>query len=119
MGYVTVTESEYVGEVTKTTSITFECFEDFLAYDKKTREDTKLDEGQPITDDELPTKEGPLTELEVGKEYRVIGNSNGHEFEIGEVVRITGRSDDEGEYTAEYLNGRDYWYVVAKDLEEI
>jgi len=103
MGYVTVTESEYVGEVTKTTSITFECFEDFLAYVEKTRNVVK----------------GPLTKLEVGKEYRVIGNSNGHEFKVGDVVRITGAADAEDEYTAEYLDHSDYWYVVAKDLEEI
>ena len=48
MGSVTVTGSEYVGDVSKTTSITFECFEDFLAYDEKTRNVVK----------------GPLTELE-------------------------------------------------------
>lgn len=108
MGCVTVTESEYVEEVSKTTSITFECFEDFLAYDKLTREDIKLEEPK-----------APLTKLEVGKEYRVIGNSNGHEFKVGDVVRITGGADGADEYTAEYLDGSDYWYVVAKDLEEI
>ena len=108
MGYVTVTESEYVEEVSKTTSITFECFEDFLAYDKQTREDVKLEEPS-----------APLTKFEVGKEYRVIGNSNGHEFKVGDVVRITSSFDSEGEYRAVNLDRSDYWFVVAEDLEEI
>lgn len=108
MGYVTVTESEYVGEVSKTTSITFECFEDFLDYDKQTREDVKLEEPK-----------APLTKFEVGKEYRVIGNSNGHGFKIGEVIRLISSFDSGGECRAEYLDGSDYWYMVAEDLEEI
>ena len=38
-------ENECVGEVSKTSSVTFECFEDFLQYEEYKR---KLQEGEPV-----------------------------------------------------------------------
>lgn len=94
---------EYIGEgstLVVSREIHFDEVVDFLQYE--------------LREEPMPTQE-----LEVGKEYRVIGNSNGHEFKVGDVVRITRAADAEDEYTAEYLDGSEYWYVVAEDLEEI
>lgn len=106
MGYVTVTESEYVGEVSKTTSITFECFEDFLAYDEKTRNVVK----------------GPLTKLEVGKEYRVIDEIEGHDFNIGDIIRVIRHDKEDTLLPYEAVSVDDpekgFW-VTVKEVEEV
>lgn len=58
--------------------------------------------------------------LEEGKEYRVIANTGGHEFEIGEIVRFMyDDGDDDIQLACQYLDGHDYWYMNPEELEEI
>lgn len=57
----------------------------------------------------------------VGKVVRITDQLHGHQFDIGENVRITGSfglnyCDDDGEwyeYSAEKLDGSDYWYIYS------
>lgn len=102
---------EYIGEVMR--EIHFDEFSDFMQYELRDEQVSSVP-GVKLVEPEAVT-----AGIEVGKEYRVIGNSNGHEFKVGDVVRITGAADAEDEYTAEYLDHSDYWYVVAKDLGEV
>lgn len=61
--------------------------------------------------------------FKIGDICEVVKDVNGHEFEIGEHVRIVEvRPDDEDypedeDYKAEKLDGSDYWYVIDEELE--
>lgn len=47
----------------------------------------------------------------VGDRIKIVGNSNDHQFQIGEIVTITYVGEDD--YKAE--NDKDYWWVVEED----
>lgn len=51
-----------------------------------------------------------------GDLVKITGNSNHHEFSTGETVRLKQKCRD-GVWTAEYLDGRDYWYVNESDMK--
>ncbi|ANA49233.1 hypothetical protein PMW_108 [Pseudomonas phage phiPMW] len=57
--------------------------------------------------------------FEIGQEVRVIKQQRGHEFEIGDVVRITKvfESSDGNYFRAEYLDGSDWWAVIYEEIE--
>lgn len=54
----------------------------------------------------------------VGERIKITGNSNGHDFEIGEVVVVTKRNHSDA-VVAEYIGGVDYWYVHDNDYTVI
>lgn len=51
-----------------------------------------------------------------GKTVRVTNNFMGHGFLIGDMVRIVDINED-GVAKAEYLDGRDYWFLRKNDCE--
>ena len=48
-----------------------------------------------------------------GDYVKITANRNGHEFEIGELVKI--KTAEDGGYTAH--NFEDYWYINDEDIE--
>lgn len=54
-----------------------------------------------------------------GDIVKVVANTTDHDFEIGEHVRIYEVDDILDEYTAEHLDGRDYWYLKEEEVESI
>mgnify|MGYP001029156215 CR=1 FL=1 len=54
-----------------------------------------------------------------GDIVKVVANTTAHEFRIGEHVRITVTDEDLGEYTAEHLDGSDFWYLDEEEVESI
>lgn len=124
MGYVTKTQSGYVGEVTEIISFHFESFDDFLKYEQMTS--TAVDEQAGVVNivKESPTTEKkPLKKLEIGKEYRIIKELHGHGFYIGEVVRVTdyggGDVEDASSYIATHLDGSNSWWIHPEEVEEV
>jgi hypothetical protein len=61
-------------------------------------------------------KLAPL-KYKVGDKVRIISNSNGNKFEIGEIVTITQLYEDEKHYKAN--NTTDFWWVGDSVLESI
>lgn len=51
-----------------------------------------------------------------GKIVRVTNNFMGHGFPIGDMVRIVDINED-GVAKAEYLDGRDYWFLRKNECE--
>lgn len=59
--------------------------------------------------------------FKVGHRAIISGNSNSHEFKIGQEIRITEVIEnqvDESDYVGFDLKGKEYWYLIDKDLEE-
>lgn len=52
-----------------------------------------------------------------GDIVKIIACRNGHQFELGEEVRITKVRDVD--YKAEYLDGHDYWFVEDEEIKLI
>ena len=52
-----------------------------------------------------------------GDLVKITGNSNGHQFKIGETVRLKYRI--ENLWAAEYLNGHDWWNVRESDMAPV
>lgn len=103
MTSVTKTITENVGEIQKTTSLYFASFEDFMEYERVVNDvSATRDVSLSVT-----TTKAPLTELEVGKQYRITKNLHGHGFDIGTVVVVANDVDQYGEYKAELLDGSD------------
>lgn len=122
MGYVTKTQSGYVGEVTETISLHFESFDDFLKYEEMTS--AAGDEQAVVVNivKESPTTEKkPLKELEIGKEYRIIKELHGHGFGIGQVVQILEHAPSTFHplYKATCLDKSDFWLINAEEVEEV
>lgn len=99
MGYVTKTVTESVGDVLKTTSHMFEAFDDFLRW-----------EGSQVSNQE--EKVGG----KVGRLYRVIGNTMGHGFEVGEEVVVTSIKENS---SIRASNGKDECWMSEDELEEV
>lgn len=57
--------------------------------------------------------------MKVGQEVRVVANTTGHEFEIGEIVKIASLLPNGEIEMAEKLDGSDYWYLDEEDIEPI
>ncbi len=58
--------------------------------------------------------------FKVGDIAQVAGNISRHFFNIGDSIRIIEVDIDcQLEYTAEHLDGSDYWHLSEKDLVEI
>lgn len=55
----------------------------------------------------------------VGEVVQIIGNISQHQFDIGESVRITEVNNSNESSTAEYLDGRDFWYLMNDDIQKI
>lgn len=116
MASVTKTITETIGEVQQTTTFYFSSFEDFMEYER---------DGRVVdSDGEAPINilmEGGTqsANVKLGKEYKIVGNFKDHGFPIGTVVRVVPRPSTGEEYMAEYLDGHDWWWVYAQDLEEI
>ena len=63
-----------------------------------------------------------VKKLKPGSELVITGNSNSHEFEIGEIVRGEGYDSDhimvdpcDGEIRCKHLDGSDWWWVAPQD----
>lgn len=50
-----------------------------------------------------------------GDRLKIIGNSNSHDFELGDIVTII--KLDGGKYICELIAGGDYWWCVESDVE--
>lgn len=55
----------------------------------------------------------------LGDEVRIIDNSNAHEFEMGEVVKLGDFDPSDQSWEAWHLDGSDYWYVKEKDVKPL
>ena len=113
MASVTKTITETIGEIQKTTSLYFASFEDFMEYERVVNSDRE----EPIN---ILMEDGTQSaKVKLDKEYKIVGNFKDHEFPIGTIVRVFERHPTTEEYRAEYLDGHDWWWVYAQDLEEI
>src|SRR5574344_60485 len=62
--------------------------------------------------------------MEIQKQFhpgmlvKITGNTNKHGFDIGETVRLVENTGGT-EWTAEYLDGHYWWYVMECDMEQI
>lgn len=126
MASVTKTITETVdgsGNPSVTTSLYFTSFEDFMEYERVSGTTPNIEVVGDVTMEgrveKVETMKAPLTELELGKQYRITQNLHGHEFDIGTVVVIVSGADGGGEYKAELLDGSDYWYIRPEEVEEI
>lgn len=125
MASVTKTITESV-DGQKTISLYFASFEDFMKYEESSS-DTSFEVNTTIVNNadvclgEESSVEKPLTELEIGKEYRIIAENHGHEFMIGEHVKVVefDAYESESPYKAIYLDDRDFWYIGPEEVEEI
>ena len=50
-----------------------------------------------------------------GDKVKIIASKHGHEFDIGEIVRIAEVYSDN--YKADYLDGHDFWWVEDDEIE--
>lgn len=57
--------------------------------------------------------------FEIGQEVKIIGNTSGHEFDIGETVRVKALGNGGEVESAECLDGSDYWFLDGEELEPI
>jgi hypothetical protein len=55
----------------------------------------------------------------VGQIIRIKECLHGHDFPVGEEVRIKKVDFDGEEITAEYLDGKDFWYVGFDEVEPL
>lgn len=87
--------------------------------DKNYRVEDDRGAGWYVCDCELELVEAkqkePTMRFNIGDEAVITSKVGGHHFEIGETVRI--RNKTSYDYTAEYLDGRDYWFVCDEELE--
>lgn len=58
------------------------------------------------------------SKLVKGNLYKVVANTGGHEFFIGEQVRFS-HMDDDDEIVCYHKDGSDYWYMYDDELEEV
>lgn len=60
-----------------------------------------------------------MVKYEVGQLFEVFDNTCGHEFEIGEIVRL--KTLDKYGYieSCQDLNGYDYWFVDSDDVRPV
>jgi hypothetical protein len=62
---------------------------------------------------------GSFTDSDIGQEFEIVGNSNEHEFEIGEVVTLSDLLlSDEGD-EGRFEGKEDYWFCVFKDVRRL
>lgn len=55
-----------------------------------------------------------------GDLYRVVENTGGHEFPIGEIVRfVYDDGDDDLNLVCQDIDGNDTWYLSENELEEV
>lgn len=57
------------------------------------------------------------TKFKKGDLVRITGNSNGHDFPTGEIVRVVRYDKDSNEYECEYLDKHDFWYIKESEIE--
>lgn len=55
--------------------------------------------------------------FEQGEEVKIVDQTFGHKFEIGEIVKIIAVNSDHEDYKAD--NGVIYWYVRDEEIEGI
>lgn len=64
-----------------------------------------------------------MSKFKVGEIVKIVANKAEHRFEIGESVRILSSDQGDeckaGEYKAEHLDKRDYWFVDEEDIKAI
>lgn len=127
MGSVTKTMIETSGEMQCSTTLHFDSFEDFMKYELVVVGDS----GKTFTKDEIDINLNLNTsvdntnnpkKIKVGEYYRVVGNKCGHELPLGSVVKVIDSLALGGftkiVYKAQHLDGKDWWWVDAEDLEE-
>lgn len=70
------------------------------------------------TDEEVTKAKAELefASINEGDYVKIIDETGGHGFKIGEIVKIKHKSSYD--FTAEYLDGSDYWYVGADEIEK-
>lgn len=51
---------------------------------------------------------------EIGQLVKVVGRQCGHEFGIGQVVRV--RYDDVGSYRCESTDGKEVWWLINEEI---
>jgi hypothetical protein len=57
--------------------------------------------------------------FKIGDVVEVVGNGNGHHFELGEKVIVASPIDEESQHQCYKMNESDYWYVLLEDLKPI
>ena len=56
---------------------------------------------------------------EIGQKVRIVSNTNGHDFEIGEIVLVKYLDDDGNVSECECLDGSDFWFLDERDIEPL
>jgi hypothetical protein len=73
-----------------------------------------------VTDEEVAqVKVKMQTKFEVGDYARVVSEGRWGDIEAGNIVKIVAPKDDDDEYKAELLDGSDYDYFHAEQLEKV
>jgi uncharacterized protein Veg len=62
---------------------------------------------------------GSFTDSDIGKEFEIVGNSNDHDFKIGEVVTLSEKSEIDIGRERRFNSTEDYWFCLPEDVRKL
>lgn len=113
MGYVTLTITERVNDISKTENIHFESFEDFMAYKEML---STLDVANPKDEEVAEDKQKLLAE---GTKCKIVGHYVEHAFDVADIVEVIDTDEYDTTYSHLVRNGDIVDWVNIEDLEVI
>ena len=62
---------------------------------------------------------GSFTDSDIGKEFEIVGNSNDHGFEMGEVVTLSEKNKIDKGDERRFDSKEDYWWCIPEDVRKL
>ena len=62
---------------------------------------------------------GSFTDSDIGKEFEIVGNSNDHGFERGEVVTLSEKNKIDKGDERRFDSKEDYWWCIPEDVRKL
>ena len=62
---------------------------------------------------------GSFTDSDMGQEFEIVGNSNDHGFEVGEVVTLSEKSEIDIGRERRFNSKEDYWFCLPEDVRKL
>jgi hypothetical protein len=62
---------------------------------------------------------GSFTDSDIGKEFEIVGNSNDHGFDIGEVITLSEKNKIDKGDERRFDSKEDYWFCLPEDVRKL